>query len=134
MIPMPPVQYLRGKGNIIEVAITGMKLDDGRVAFGFAYRSYNDPPDKAIGGYLATKRAVGMVHAADNGVIGIYRDAHTPLCGLVVKAFLGAPETLIEELKYLNPRYEGLSAKVQKIVTGMNRNIKEFRNELAKEE
>jgi len=119
MIPVPPVQYLRGEGNLIEVAITGIKLNDGRVAFGFAYRSYNDPPDKAIGGYLAIKRAVGMVHAADNGVIGIYRDAHTPLCGNIVKAFLGSPTALVESLTYLNPRYSGLSAKVQKIITGM---------------
>ena len=119
MIPVPPVQYLRGEGNLIEVAITGIKLNDGRVAFGFAYRSYNDPPDKAIGGYLAIKRAVGMVHAADNGVIGIHRDAHTPLCGNIVKAFLGSPTALVKSLTYLNPRYSGLSAKVQKIITGM---------------
>jgi len=138
MIPVPPVRYLRDRDNIIAVTITGLKLDDGRVAFGFAYRSAHDAPDKSVGESLATKRAVGMVHAARNGVQEIVRVASTPGRDVVLKSFLGVEAQLMHQLTslHLPPMvYLELPKKVGKILTGINRGReKKFRDELAKEE
>jgi len=126
MIPIPPVQYLRDQFNIIDVTITGMKLDDGRVAFGFAYRSPKDPPDKAIGGDLSIKRAIGMVHAAQNGVSHtLARIDSTPKRGDVLKSFLGPKDKLVDVLWSMNNEYQqALSARVGKILIGMERQKK----------
>ena len=122
-INVPPVQYLRDAQNIIDVSITGVKLDDGRVAFGFAYRSDRDAPDKAVGSRLAVRRAVGMVHAAQNGVTGpLSRIDPTPKRGDVLKSFLGTEDLLINYLGRMNnPYWQSLPARVEKILVGMNK-------------
>jgi hypothetical protein len=137
MIPVPPVQYLRDRLNLIEVTITGMELEDGRVAFGFAYRSPKDPPDKAVGGYLSIKRAIGMVHAAQNGVTAILsREDSTPRRGIVLKSFLGPKELLLDKLGRMNnPYQQTLPARVGRILIGIEKGKeRKLRNELAKEE
>jgi len=118
-----PVRYLRNQQNVIEVTIAGMKLEDGRVAFGFAYRSPKDPPDKVVGGYLATRRAIGMAHAAMNGVGGtLSRVDPTPNRGDVLKAFLGAEDALINRLAHVNNKYwQALPERVEKILAGINK-------------
>lgn len=136
MIPVPPVQYLRDRLNIIDVTITGLELEDGRVAFGFAYRSPKDPPDKLVGGYLSTKRAIGMVHAAQNGVTGILsRVDPTPRRGDVLKAFLGPKDLLLDRLGGMNnPYHQTLPARVERILVGIEKGKeKKLRDELDKE-
>ena len=125
-INVPPVQYLRDAQNIIDVSITGLKLDDGRVAFGFAYRSDRDAPDKAVGSRLAIRRAVGMVHAAQNGVMAtLFRIDPTPSRGDVLKSFLGTEDVLIYRLGHMNnPYWQSLPARVEKILAGMNKKEK----------
>ena len=125
MIPIPPVQYLRDQFNLIDVTITGMELNDGRVAFGFAYRSSKDPPDKAVGGYLSIKRAVGMVHAAENGIAELTRVDSTPNRGKVLKSFLGDKIQLLQLLRDLTNQYrEVLPARVERIFVGMEKRKK----------
>ena len=125
MIPVPPVRYLRDHDNVIAVTIAGIKLEDGRVAFGFAYRSVNDSPNKSIGEALARRRAVGMAHAAKNGVQEIARVASTPIRGdVVLKSFLGGEEQLIHSLKSLHlpiPILFNLPEKVGRILIGINK-------------
>ena len=123
-VNVPPVQYLRNERHLIDVSITGMKLDDGRVAFGFAYRSPKDPPDKAVGGYLAIKRAVGMVQAAQNGVTRVLsRIDATPHNTVVLKSFLGSEDRLIQLLETTPQLHQQtLPKRVEKILAGMNKN------------
>lgn len=130
MIPIPkqeelPVQYLRDHDNLITVTISGLKLDDGRVAFGFAYRSDNDTPDRTRGGTLAKKRLTGMLRAAQNGVPSLSNVASTPKRGdVVLKSFLGAEKELVYQLGLLHlpvQYYRQLHDRVGKIIDGINK-------------
>jgi hypothetical protein len=121
---VPSVHYLRNDKNLIDVSITGMKLNDGRVAFGFAYRSQKDLPDKAVGGHLSIKRAVGMVHASINGVHEIVRVARTPHNKEVLKSYLGDPNVLIHKLAHLNlddTLSIALAERTERILNGMDK-------------
>ena len=115
------VQYLRGAGNLIEVTIAWTDLDRA-VAFGFAYRSPKDPPDKLIGSSLAEKRAMGMCYADLNGVQGLLQVAPFRKRGKILKAYLGSQENLLQKLVEVDNQYSAmLVEKVKIILAKINR-------------